>query len=232
MNKVITIVIPCKNEKQNIINVLKLIFKQNLNCQIIIADSSDDKVSFKLLYDFVEQSNKPIKIIKGGLPSTARNNGAKLVKTPYILFLDADIFILKESFIKDCLATAIKNDYDLITCKFKTIGGEYDYVYRIFDIIQKVTAVSRPFALGGVMLFKTQTFNKLGGFNEEDKIAEDYRLSMQIQSKKFKVVSDHVYTSPRRFKNKGLGYMIKIMILSWWNRNNKDWFKNDQGYWV
>ena len=55
----------------------------------------------------------------------------------------------------------------------------------MFDIIQWFTAFSRPFALGGFMLFKTETFNKLGGFNEEDKIAEDYHLSSKIKPNRF-----------------------------------------------
>jgi glycosyltransferase involved in cell wall biosynthesis len=231
MNKDLTIVIPCKNEGVNIINVLKLIFRQRLDCQIIIADSSDDILSIKSLYDFVQRSHRLIKIIKGGLPSVARNNGAKLVKTPYVLFLDADIFITDKYLIKNCLFTAINGDYDLITCKFRTIGKGYNWVYRVFDTIQKITSITRPFAVGGFMLFKTETFNKLGGFDEKDKIAEDYRISSKIKPRKFKIINRYVYTTDRRFKKKGIWYMIKIMFLSWWNRNNEDWFKKDYNYW-
>lgn len=231
MNKKLTIVIPCKNEGENIIRVLKLLFRQKLDCLIVIADSSDDKVSIDLMHDFVRRTTKPVRIIKGGLPSVARNNGAKFARTPFVLFLDADVFVIKESLIMDCLSIASQGHYDLVTCKFKTINNEYDWVYRIFDIIQWISSNKTPFAIGGFMLFRTSTFNNLGGFNEEDKIAEDYHLSSKIQPEKFRIVDSYVHTTPRRFKTKGIWYMIKLMWLSWRNKNNDDWFKQDYNYW-
>ena len=101
----------------------------------------------------------------------------------------------------------------------------------MFNIIQWISSKTKPFAVGGFMLFKTSTFKKLGGFNEEDKIAEDYHLSSKIKPKKFKIINRHVYTPSRRFENKGVWYMIKLAWSSWVNRNNDDWFKEDYNYW-
>jgi hypothetical protein len=81
------------------------------------------------------------------------------------------------------------------------------------------------------MLFKRETFNKLGGFNEEDKVAEDYRLSSRVKPNKFKIVNDYVYTSSRRFYKKGIWYIIKLMWKCWINRNNDEFFKDNQNYW-
>jgi hypothetical protein len=81
------------------------------------------------------------------------------------------------------------------------------------------------------MLFKTNTFNKLGGFNEEAKLAEDYLLSEQIKPKRFKIINTTVFTSPRRFDNKGVLYMMRLMIKSFLNRNNKQFFNDDNTYW-
>lgn len=231
MNTKLTIVIPCKNEGENIIRVLKLLFRSKLDCLIIIADSSDDKASIDLLHDFVCRTKKTVRIIKGGLPSVARNNGAKFVKTPFVLFLDADVFIMDVNLITVCLETATQQNYDLVTCKFKTINNEYGWVYRVFDKIQWLSSKTTPFAIGGFMLFRTSTFNKLGGFNEEDKIAEDYHLSSKIQPKKFRIINRYVHTTARRFKTKGVWYMIKLAWESWRNRNNDEWFKQDYGYW-
>lgn len=228
MNKHLTIVIPCKNENKGIIDIIKLLLEQT-DCKIIVADSSDDEESVLLLqkYTLIYPN---IQIIKGGLPSIARNNGAKLVTTPYILFLDADTYIFDHYLLEDCYRTAIKGKYDLVTCKFKT-DIPYNWIYRVFDVIQWFTSLTKPFALGGFMLFKTETFNKLGGFNEEDKVAEDYRLSSKIKPKKFKVFNGYVYTPSRRFNKKGVWYMIKLMWKSWINRNNDEFFKYDQNYW-
>ena len=228
MNTKLTIVIPCKNEGKGIIDVVKLILEQT-DCKIIIADSSDDEGSVLLLrkYTLIYPN---IQVIEGGLPPIARNNGAKLVTTPYVLFLDADIYIYNPFLIEECLITAIQENLDLVTCKFRT-DKPYRWVFRMFDIIQWFSSFTKPFALGGFMLFKTETFNKLGGFNEEDKVAEDYRLSSKIKPKKFKVFNGYIYTPSRRFDKKGVWYMIKLMWRSWINQNNDEFFKHGQNYW-
>jgi glycosyltransferase involved in cell wall biosynthesis len=227
MNQQLTIVIPCKNEGKGIIDVLKLISSQ-INCRIIIADSSTEESSILLLNEYLS-SYKNIEIIEGGLPAIARNNGAKLTITPYILFLDADIYPESDT-IKNCIKSAIRYNYDLVTCRFKTDKG-YNWLYRIFDIFQWYSSKTKPFALGGFMLFKTKTLNKLKGFNEEDKIAEDYHLSSKIKPNRFKITNDFVYTSSRRFSKKGVWYMIVLAWKSWLNVNNDKFFKQDFNYW-
>jgi glycosyltransferase involved in cell wall biosynthesis len=228
MNYDLTIVIPCKNEGIQIVNVVELVLSQ-IDSKIIIADSSDEPESISLLRQ-LSLSHPNVKIIQGGIPSVARNNGAKLVNTPYILFLDADIYVYNPFLIYGCVSSAIQKNYDLVTCKFKT-DKPYRWVFRVFDIAQWFSALTKPFALGGFMLFKTETFNKLGGFNEEDKVAEDYRLSSKIKPKKFKIVNGYVYTPSRRFNKKGVWYMIKLMFKCWINQNNDNFFKHDQNYW-
>jgi len=81
------------------------------------------------------------------------------------------------------------------------------------------------------MLFKIEIFNKLKGFNEEDKIAEDYHLSSKIKPNCFKITNDFVYTSSRRFSKKGIWYMIKLAWKSWLNVDNNEFFKQDYNYW-
>ena len=231
MNKQLTIVIPCKNEGRGVIDILKLVRKQQLDCQVIVADSSDDEETLLLLKKYQGSSPMVTRIVKGGLPSIARNNGAALVKTPYILFLDADIYLQEPNTISKCLATAIGGDYDLVTCKFKTLDGKYDWIFRIFNIVQQLSSIFTPFAIGGFMLFKTDVFRALGGFDEEAKVAEDYLLSSKIKPSKFKVIDKIAYTPSRRFEKKGVWYMVKLMLGSWLNKNNLNWFKHDHNYW-
>jgi glycosyltransferase involved in cell wall biosynthesis len=229
VNNQLTIIIPCKNEGKGVINVIKLITNQ-IDCKIIVADSSDDIIT-PLLLTKCQKQYPQIQVINGGLPAVARNNGAKLVNTPYILFLDADMYIKSPNLIRTVLRKTIKGNYDLTTCKVKSLYGDYNWVWNIFSVIQWFSSITKPFALGGFMLFKTETFNKLGGFNEQDKVAEDYHLSSKIKSKKFKIFNYPVYTPSRRFEKKGIWYMVKLMWKSWINKNNPDFFKNDQNYW-
>jgi glycosyltransferase involved in cell wall biosynthesis len=226
----LTVVIPSKNESELIGTTLTSLNNQwdISGTKVILCDCSDDNTQEIALSG--KYSKLDITIIGGGLPSVARNNGAKLSSTPYVLFIDADTFVLNTFLLLDCLNLITNKNYDLVTCKFKT-DKTWNWIYRIFDIIQWFTSFTKPFALGGFMLFKRETFNKLGGFNEEDKVAEDYRLSSRVKPNKFKIVNDYVYTSSRRFYKKGIWYIIKLMWKCWINRNNDEFFKDNQNYW-
>jgi len=231
LSKLLTIVIPCKNESKTIDTTLTLLnFQDDIkSLKVIIADSSDDGTTYQLesrtndLFD--------LKIIQGGLPAKARNNGSRYVKTPYVLFLDSDMFLLDTKLLTNVVKVIMSENIDLLTTKIRTTNGKYNYVFKTFDFIQKMSKFISPFCLGGFMLFKTNTFNKLGGFNEEAKLAEDYLLSKQIKPKRFKIINTTVFTPPRRFENKGVLYMLRLMIKSFLNRNDKQFFNDDNTYW-
>jgi len=227
LKNILTVVIPCKNESFGIIAVLDCLLSQ-IKCNIIIADSSIEQESIFLLKEY-QLKNSNIQIISGGLPAIARNNGAKLVDTPYVLFLDADTYLIDQDTIEQCLDHCLVYDYDLVTCKFTT-DNKYNWIYKVFNLIQWISSKTKPFCLGGFMLFKTETFNNLQGFNEKDKIAEDYHISSKIKPRKFKVIDVHVYTPSRRFQKKGVWFMIKLAFVSWINRNNDSWFTKDYNY--
>ena len=224
MNDKLTVVIPCKNESYGVIKVIR---ELEGKYKIIVADISDDNVTRKLLEQYSSENN--IQIVEGGLPAVARNNGAKYVTTPYVLFLDADIYLTDKTIIPECLKQI--HTKELVTIKLTTFEPEYRWVFTLFNLIQKFTSLTKPFALGGFMLFRTETFRELGGFNESDKVAEDYHLSMKIKPKRFKVVNKTAFTPARRFQNKGIMYMTRLAILCWLNRNNDKFFTNDQNYW-
>ena len=229
--KLLTIVIPCKNESKTIDETLTLLnFQDHIdNVEVIIADSSDDGTTYQLESRKHDKFN--LKIIEGGLPAKARNNGARLVKTPYMLFMDSDMFLLDSSLLMDSIKEMRLHRVDLLTTKVRTTSGKYNYVFRTFDFIQKISKLISPFCLGGFMLFKTDTFNKLKGFDEEAKVAEDYLLSKQIKPRRFKILNTTVFKPPRRFENKGVLYMMRLMVRSFLNRNNKQFFKDDNTYW-
>jgi hypothetical protein len=57
-------------------------------------------------------------------------------------------------------------------------------------------------------------------------------LSMKIKPFRFHVSPHKIYTTDRRFKKKGLFYMLKMSFLSYANKNNPEFFKNDHNYWI
>jgi glycosyltransferase involved in cell wall biosynthesis len=235
LEELVTIVIPCKNEKEIILKTLDLLNYQKdiWRVKVIVCDASNDGVTKPDLINRLEMNSDyfDLYLMDGGLPSVARNNGFKLVKTPYVLFMDADVFLLDPKVLLRSILKIKKYNLDLVTVKFRSDNGGYNYVYKVFDFIQMLSKWSTPFCLGGYMLVRSETFKVIGGFDEEIKVAEDYMFSKQIKPKKFGRINNIVYTPPRRFENKGVWYMLQLMLSSFFNKNNKDYFTSDQGYW-
>jgi len=225
VEKLLSIVIPCKNESFGLIKTIDSIKSLGGNYTIIVADCSTDDT-----LDLLNKYHPEVIVTEGGLPSIARNNGAKLCKTDYILFLDADMDISKTS-LNDMIIEMMSEQHVLSTCSITVKNIFYKIPYLIFDLVQRIISHKTPFAVGGFMLFDRNEFIRLGGFNDQDKFAEDYHLSMKVDAKKFKIFNQTVITSDRRFRNKSVWYMVKLMTRCWINRNNDEFYKKDYNYW-
>ena len=231
MDNLLTIVIPCKNEKDNIYECIGFIAKQVgfTGTRVIIADTSDEEDSLDFL-QYTENNYRyslNIELIKGGFPAKARLEGSKLVTTPYILFLDADIMLQNKSLLGECLAY----NTDLVTVPFQTEKG-FNWIFRLFDIQQQLSnLLGTPFAIGGFQLWKTEAYWKTGGYDETHLFAEDYWVSQKAEVMKIHNTKG-VWTSARRFKNKGFFYMFLLSIKCYINRNNTEFFKKHHNYWT
>jgi len=53
----------------------------------------------------------------------------------------------------------------------------------------------------------------------------------KIKSNKFGRINNVIFTPPRRFENKGVTYMLKLMVGSFFKHRNKSWFTEDKNYW-
>lgn len=231
MKELLTIVIPCKNEKDNIYECISFIAKQvgSAGLKVIIADTSDEGDSL----DFIEYTKRDyrysldIELIEGGFPAKARLEGSKLVTTPYILFLDADIMLQDTSILKECL----EYNTDLVTVPFQTEKG-FNWIFRLFDIQQRLSNIlGTPFAVGGFQLWKTEAYWKAGGYDETHLFAEDYWVSQKVDVMKIHKTKG-VWTFARRFKNKGFFYMFILSIKCYINRNNTSFFQKHHNYWL
>jgi len=235
MKKQLTVVIPCKNEKHNLYDCVNFLSKQiNITgVKVIIVDSSDETDSV----EWVNKTKKDFKnilnitIIPGGFPAKARLEGSKLVKTPYTLFLDSDVMLFEKDLLNNII-NKIKNK-KLTTVTFST-DSSWNYIFKIFNIFQSLSVLlNTPFAVGGFQLWETKKYWEVGGYKEEHMFAEDYYLSSKVNKKEFYVYKTNlVYTLPRRFENKGIKYMFWLMIKSYFNRNNPEFFKYHHNYWT
>ena len=235
----LSIVIPCKNEENYIKRTLNEISIQSgiRGTRIIIADGGSTDSTLQKIEEFIksEENNLKIEVIEGGTVSVGRNRGAALVKTPFILFLDADITFT------DLLAIEIAFDALKENIHLELIGttpeymGEPDIAASLIFIFNRFTArimsITDPFAIGAFMLISRKRFTDLGGFDEMVHQSEDWLLSRQIKSKYFKLIPNLITQDNRRFKKFGYLKMLKMAMKNWFNRGNKKHFYKDQKYW-
>jgi glycosyltransferase involved in cell wall biosynthesis len=236
LSKQLTIVIPTYNEGKYIARTLYAIAAQSKTkgVKIIIADakSTDNTRTIAEINGFELGLN--LMIIDGGLPAVGRNAGAKLATTPYILFLDADVTFTSRHAIKEAFDEIATGKYQMVATT-PVYKGEFDIRASImFGLNKYVTwllSKTEPFAIGGFTMVNRQVFNSLGGYNEKAAQSEDWLLSKQIKPNKFKLITGLMTQDNRRFKKYGYLNMIKLIRRNWLNRNNLDYFKEDQGYW-
>jgi len=229
----ITIVVPCKNEENYIHHLLESLRKQNIgNTRIIIADCSTDNTR-QVIKD--NSAGLNVEIIDGGPVSIAKNNGARLVTTPYILFIDADVRFFKDTAISDSVDIIESDDLDLIGLNIKSYDNDLRAIigFTIFNVINHVLKYFSPFAIGAFMLTRRDKFEELGGFPEKTVTSEDYFLSRMYSPKKFKIVNHYFGQDSRRFKKMGYFGMAAYLIKNFINRNNKQyWDRLDSSkYW-
>jgi len=229
----ITIVVPCKNEEHYIAHLLTHLRQQLIgNTRIIIADCSTDNTREVIE---IMKGELNVEIIDGGPVSIAKNNGARLVTTPYILFIDADVRFFKDTVIQDAVNEMQSNNLDLIGLDIKCYDGDLrtKIGFSIFNIINNNLKYFSPFAVGAFMLTRRDRFEEFGGFPEQFSTSEDFFLSRQYSPKKFKLLNHYFGQDSRRFKRMGYFGMAAYLVKNFINRNNKEYWDrlDDSKYW-
>ena len=229
----ITIVVPCKNEENYIHHLLDALRNQNIgDTKVIIADCSTDNTR-QVIKDNIGLLN--VEIIEGGPVSIAKNNGAKLVTTPYILFIDADVRFFKKTVIQDSVNKMESKNLHLIGLNIKCYDKDLraKIGFTAFNLINHTLKFVSPFAVGAFMLTRKDKFEEYGGFPEQFSTSEDYFLSRKYSPRKFRIVKHYFGQDSRRFKKMGYMGMAKYLVKNFVNRNNKTyWDKLDSSkYW-
>jgi len=197
----LSIVIPTLNEEKHLPLLLESIKKQDFKSyEMIIADYNSKDKTKKIAKKY------GCKIVSGGIPAKGRNNGAKVAKGNLLLFLDADA-VLPEKVFSKALKEFKKRKLKIATFfllpseknKLSTFFFSFFYNFPIF-VLEKIL----PHAAMAILVDK-KLFNKLGGFDEKIKLAEDHDLARRaVKLGKYGIIkSSKVHVSDRRFKKEG-----------------------------
>jgi glycosyltransferase involved in cell wall biosynthesis len=198
---------------------------------VLVADANSTDDTPEIVMSFRDGLN--VSVIRGGMPSVGRNQGAALADTPYVLFLDADIELADQSLIRRCVERALAKQLHCVTTSIVCRDGTWvdRLLYAGSDVLQYLSYLHRPYATGMFMLFDRKKFWELGGFHEQIHFGEDYKLSQQVQRKRFGIVRGGVYTTNRRFQKMGhlrVGWLFLRTAMNFWN---EEFFLRDHKYW-
>jgi len=233
MSAMLSIIIPCKNEERYIGKLLDSLVDQKLpqNVEIIVADAESTDNTVNIIKSYFDRLPN-LKIIKGGLPSVGRNLGAIEADGDVLLFIDSDVYFKNHTLIYDSFKLFLKKDADILGCLLNIENNfKIKMVYGLCNFIFYLSKLDKPFVVGSYMMIRKNLFFENGGFDEGLLHCEDYFLSRKISRSKYIIINDYTYTDDRRFKKLGTLNMIKYFTKNILNKNNKEYFKKDVGYW-
>ena len=166
----LSIIIPAYNEEEYIPKLLESIKLQNFyDYEIIVADAGSTDNTQKIAESY------GCKIVDGGLPAVGRNNGAKIAKGEFLLFLDSDS-VLTDHYIEWALEEFIENNLGIaITQIIPMSNRRIDHVLHNFAnfFMRKVESI-KPHGAGCYgILTRRVLHEKVEGFDEELDFGED-----------------------------------------------------------
>ena len=207
----ISIIIPTLNEEKYLPKLLDSIKKQSFkNYEIIVADFNSKDKTRRIAKEY------KCKIVNGGKPSVARNNGAKIAKGGILLFIDADCIIGK-SFLETATSEIKSRNLDAAGCYIRPLSTNIsdNTIFALFNFWIGISQFLYPNAASGIFC-KKDLHQKINGYDESIKLSEDMDYAKRTgKYGKFRILSTaKIYTSVRRFDEEGRLRLILKLFLS------------------
>jgi glycosyltransferase involved in cell wall biosynthesis len=173
-DKMLSIVIISKNEEQCLPRLLDSIKRQGIDenkYEIILSDANSTDKTREIAQSF------GCRIVDGGLPSKGRNNGARAAKGDLLLFLDSDV-VLPKNFLRYNLNEFLQRKLVSGTTIYRPMSRKMvdKFFYATYNFLALITQLFSPHAGGFCIFIKKETFDDIGGFNENILFAEDMDL--------------------------------------------------------
>jgi len=204
----ISIIIPALNEENALPKLLKSIRSQSFkDYEVIVADANSKDRTVQVAKEY------GARVVAGGMPAVGRNNGAKVAEGEFLFFLDADV-TLPRGFLKKAYDEMQRRFLDLATCEFRPLSDMIiDKVMHDFaNMYIKLNQYSSPHAAGFCIFVTRRLFERVGGFDEKLKLAEDHDfVKKSAKFRNLRVLNSvYVNVSVRRLRKEGrFGLMNK-----------------------
>jgi glycosyltransferase involved in cell wall biosynthesis len=203
----VSVVIPTLNEERDLPQLLESLKKQTFrDFEIIVADAGSKDRTRQIAEEY------GARVVDGGMPGVGRNRGAAVAQGEYLFFFDADV-ILPEDFLAKAVHEMDEHYVDLATCVFYPQSNlRLDKILFAFaNLAVKMNANANPRAAGFCIFITKRLFDRIGGFDESLRLAEDHDLVERAS--KFRPLyilkSTSLQVSVRRLEKEGRFSLIQ-----------------------
>jgi glycosyltransferase involved in cell wall biosynthesis len=200
---------------------------------VFIADADSTDRTAEVAMEFSQ--SLVITVIRGGLPSVGRNNGALKSYSRYILFLDADVELADPTLLRRAIELIKRRSLHCVTTDIWCRDGNWmdRLLYGCNNVVQRFSRFHKPFATGMFMLLDKEQFDEIGGFDEQALYAEDYQLTRQIRRSRFRVIRGGIYSTNRRFLKMGHWTIVRFFLTTALHSRKPNCYRNRyyEAYW-
>ena len=220
MRPKISIIIPTLNEEKFLPILLESIKRQSFqNYEIIVADANSSDRTREIAKTY------GCRITKGGSAAIGRNNGAKIAKSNILVFLDADVKIKDDDFLKKVYETREEFDCASVLLRFDSKSTIIRLAEKISNMYIRINNLFIPHGYAGCFIVKRELFDKIGGF-QDVRFGEDLIFCKEMKMLKryrFKLIKSNIITSSRRYYSLGkqikeiLNTLLFIFLITFFN---------------
>lgn len=208
----LSIIIPTLNEERLLLALLSSIKEQSFtNYEVIVADAGSEDGTLEIAKKYGCRI-----VAGGGLPAIGRNNGAKVARGIYLLFLDADV-ILPKDFLKTAIDEFENKNLDVASCRMVPLSSKrIDFIFHdALNFYFLTTQYFYPHAPGFCILTKKNIHNAINGFDEGIKLAEDHDYVNRAKKYgEFRILySPKILVSIRRLETDGRFNILTKYLL-------------------
>lgn len=219
----VTLVVPAYNEEdfidEKVKNSLELDYPKNKLKIIFIADGSNDGTVDKLnMYNEITVLYDDIRAGK----SAAENRAMKFVKTPFVIFCDANTYLNKNAVkeivkhYKDDNIGGVSGEKRIYTKNTEMASGSEGLYWKYESFLKKMDSEFYTIvgAAGELVSFRCSLVEDL----ENDTILDDFIQSMRIVEKKYRFVYEpnaYAMETPSESVKEELKRKVRIAAGGW-----------------
>ena len=205
---IISIIIPTYNEEEYLPVLLDSIKKQSYtDYEIIVADANSTDRTREIAEEY------GCVVVDGGLPAVGRNNGAKVAKGEYLIFLDSDLE-LTDDYLRDVLYEFRMERLGIAITQMLPMSNKvedkifHDFANYFMISVEKI----KPHGAGCYgIIARHELHDKCGGFDESLTFGEDTDYIERLAKEEpFKVLRHaKIGVSTRRLEEEGIETLIR-----------------------